>query len=139
MIVFDLQCGSGHVFEAWFGSSEAYAAQKQRGLVQCPVCDTLEVEKAVMAPRLAAKGNSAPSAEMKQLMAAMAQAQKKMLAQSDYVGERFVDEARAIHLGEADARSIWGSATSDQVDTLASEGIPVAPLPFPAVPPAEEN
>ncbi len=80
-------------------------------MVQCPVCDTLEVEKAVMAPRLAAKGKSAPSAEMKQLMAAMAQAQKKMLAQSDYVGERFVDEAardpsrrsgRALDLGLGD-------------------------------------
>ena len=145
MIVFDLKCGGeGHVFEAWFASSDAYEDQKGRGLVQCPLCGSAEVEKAVTAARVAAKGNRAAAAPadpaaMKAMLAALAGAQKEMLKSSDFVGDRFADEARAIHLGEADARSIHGRATKAQADSLAEDGIAVAPLPFPVVEPGCEN
>lgn len=141
MIVFDLRCvGQGHVFEGWFGSSEDYESQRARGLVSCPMCGAAEVEKAPMAPHVGPKGNQAPSpAEVKKVLADMAALQKKMLEKSDYVGDRFPDEARAIHLGEAEARAIHGSATPDDVQSLSDEGIPVAPLPFPVPPPGEEN
>ena len=148
MIVFDLKCASlGHVFEAWFGSSEAFEDQRGRGLVECLLCGSREIEKA-MAPRVAAKGNraDAPSemlssdrGAVKAMIAQMAKVQKKMLESSDYVGDRFADEARAIHLGEADARSIHGRATKEQTDSLLEEGIEVAPLPFPVVEPGREN
>jgi hypothetical protein len=152
VIVFDLKCQSaGHVFEAWFGSSEDYEAQQQRGLVTCPLCGAGQVEKALMAPNVAAKGNrtqSGPPAqavmmanpeEVKTMLAAVATIQKNILAHSDYVGERFADEARAIHLGEAVARSIYGKATSAETQSLLEEGIPVAPLLLPVVLPGEEN
>lgn len=153
MIVFDLICRpEGHVFEAWFGSSEDYDNQQGRGLVQCPLCGSLEVEKAVMAPRVGAKGNqrlagARAQSEMvtsdprgvKQMLAAMAAAQKKVLEQSDYVGDRFAEEARSIHLGEKESRPIHGRATPDQTESLLEEGIAVAPLPFPVIEPGEEN
>lgn len=143
MIIFDLKCvGQGHVFEAWFGSSEDYADQKGRGLVSCPLCGSAEVEKAPMAPAVGAKGNQnqgLPPEQMKALLGAMAEAQKKMLESSEHVGQRFVDEARAIHLGEAEARAIHGQATPEQADELREEGIPVAALPFPVIPPETEN
>ena len=150
MIVFDLRCASGgHVFEGWFGSSADYEAQLARGLVRCPLCGTDDVAKAVMAPRLAAKGNqseasgpaAAPTdpAAVKAMMTRLAALQKQLLAGSDYVGDRFADEARAIHLGEADARSIHGKATAVERDRLVEEGISVSPLPFPVVEPGEEN
>jgi hypothetical protein len=152
MIVFDLKClEEGHVFEAWFGSSGDYESQRQRGLVQCPLCGTERVEKAVMAPRLGAKGNQSslrgpdeegalPEAEaLKAMLAAAAAAQKKLLMQSNYVGDRFADEARAIHLGEAEARAIHGRATRAEAKNLVEEGIEVAPLPFPVVEPGKEN
>lgn len=152
MIVFDLKClGEGHVFEAWFGSSGDFESQRERGLVQCPLCGTQDVEKAVMAPRVGAKGNQsiarAPGdrdslpepEELKAMLAAAAAAQKKLLAQSNYVGERFADEARAIHLGEAEARAIHGRATRAEARDLAEEGIEVAPLPFPLIEPGMEN
>jgi hypothetical protein len=131
-----------HVFEAWFGSSEEFEAQKARGLVSCPLCGSGEVDKAPMAPRVGAKGNQAeglPPAQMKALLGAMADAQKQMLEKSEHVGPRFADEARAIHLGEAEARAIHGQATPKQADELRDEGIPVAPLPFPVIPPEDEN
>ena len=143
MIIFDLKCApQGHVFEAWFGSSEDYEAQQARGLVSCPLCGSGEVAKAPMAPAVGAKGNQAqglPPEQMKALLGAMADAQKKMLETSEHVGPRFADEARAIHLGEAEARAIHGQATPEQADELRDEGIPVAPLPFPVTEPGHEN
>jgi len=143
MIIFDLKCAPhGHVFEAWFGSSEDFEAQRTRGLVACPICGSAEVDKAPMAPRVGAKGDRggelAPDA-VKAALAGMAEAQKKMLEQSEHVGDRFPDEARAIHLGEAEGRAIHGRATPQQAEDLRDEGIPVAPLPFPVVPPESEN
>lgn len=140
MIVFDLVCeGQGHVFEAWFGSSADYEAQKARGLVACPLCDT-PAGKAPMAPRVGQKGNAAPSsAEIKAVMARLAEMQKQVLANSEHVGDRFPAEARAMHLGEAEARAIHGRATPDEAQSLAEDGIPVAPLPFPVPEPGSEN
>jgi len=151
VIVFDLRCRTaGHVFEAWFGSSEDYESQRERGLVQCPLCGTDDIEKGVMAPRVGAKSNQLTEAppqpvmmsdpnKVKAMLAAMAMAQRKVLEQSDYVGDRFADEARAIHLGEADERSIYGKATPAETQSLLEEGIPMAPLPFPVTLPGEEN
>jgi hypothetical protein len=155
MIVFDLRCSpNGHVFEAWFGSTDDYESQRARGLVQCPLCGAEAVEKAVMAPRVGAKGNrtatpAAPPAmqdivasdpaEVKTMLAKMAALQKKMLESADYVGTRFAEEAHAIHLGETEVRPIYGKATSAETQSLAEEGIEVAPLPFPLVLPGEEN
>jgi len=148
VIIFDLRCDGGHVFEAWFASSGDYEGQQARGLVACPLCGSAHVAKAPMAPAVPAKGNSrvaAPElfsgapAEVKAMLAAAAALQKKMLAQSEGVGDRFTDVARAIHLGEAEARAIHGRATREQAESLAEDGIPVAPLPFPVAEPGTEN
>ena len=150
MIIFDLKCAAqGHVFEGWFGSSADYEDQQARGLVSCPICGSGEVTKAVMAPAVGAKGNrgngvardlfSGAPEEVKTMLAALAAEQIKMLASSEHVGERFAEEARAIHLGEAEARAIHGRASRAQAESLIEDGIPVAPLPFPLVAPGEEN
>jgi hypothetical protein len=88
MIIFDLRCGGqGHVFEAWFGSTDDYEAQAARGLVSCPICGATEIDKAPMAPRVGAKGNQAgdmPPEAVKAALAGMAEAQKKMLEKSEH-------------------------------------------------------
>ena len=142
MIVFDLKCAAqGHVFEGWFGSSEDYVSQSARGLVTCPICGDIDVGKAPMAPRVGAKGNQARAdpAAMKKALAEMADLQNRMLESSDFVGDRFPDEARAIHLGEAEARAIHGRASRDEAKNLIDEGIPVAPLPFPVPEPGKKH
>jgi hypothetical protein len=73
------------------------------------------------------------------MLAAIAAMQKKMLENSSYVGDRFAEEARAIHLGEADGRPIHGRATRQEAESLIEEGIQVAPLPFPVAEPNTEN
>jgi hypothetical protein len=145
MIVFDLACTDGHVFEAWFGSSDDYETQRGRGLVSCPICGISEVSKAVMAPNVAPKGNavnppvpvqSGPApAEMKAMLAALAKMQAKALASSEHVGPRFADEARAIHDGDAPDRQIHGQATREEAKALIEDGIAVTPLPLPIAPP----
>jgi hypothetical protein len=164
MIIFDLKCApSGHVFEAWFGSTGDYDDQQSRGLVSCPICGADEVAKAVMAPAVGMKGNrrsgsaslpapggggetppapgllSGDPEAVKRMLAAVAAVQKTMLEGSESVGDRFADEARAIHLGESEKRSIHGRATRAEAEGLIEDGIPVAPLPFPVVEPGEEN
>ncbi|RYY42232.1 MAG: DUF1178 family protein [Sphingomonadales bacterium] len=142
MIVYDLKCGRDHVFEAWFGSSGAYEEQKAGGLVACPICGDDEVAKAVMAPNIAAKGNKGPAVPpeaMKAAMAALASAQAKALENSTWVGTAFADKARSMHLGEAPVVQIHGQATADEAKALADEGVPVAPLPLPVVPPETCN
>ena len=141
MIIFDLRCGAqGHVFEAWFGSTEDYEAQAARGLVCCPICGAADVGKAPMAPRVGAKQTGELSSDaVKAALADMAEVQKKMLEKSEHVGDRFPDEARAIHLGEAEARAIHGRASPADAESLRDEGIPIAPLPFPVPDPGTEN
>lgn len=152
MIVFDLKCARGHVFEAWFGSSAAWDAQRAAGLVVCPICGDGDVAKAVMAPNLAAKGNqraatpaqspageTPPPAVVKAAIEMIAAAQTRMLETSQWVGTAFADKARAMHLGETPAAQIHGQTTAEQAQELIEEGVPVAPLLVPVVPPEQRN
>ncbi|WP_425230310.1 DUF1178 family protein [Sphingomonas sp.] len=142
MIVFDLRCGAGHVFEAWFAGGAAYDDQRARGLVVCPLCGDTAVEKAAMAPAVPAKGNSRtppPPAAVKAMIAKLAAEQAKALETSTWVGAAFPDRARAMHAGEEAHAVIHGQATFAEAKALADEGVPVAPLPLPVVPPEAKN
>jgi hypothetical protein len=155
MIVYDLACrAGGHRFEGWFGSSDDFAQQHARGLVACPHCGSMEVEKAVMAPAVGRKGNQLPvpaakpaqsvtnaklPPEAAKMMATLHAMQSEALKQSKWVGDKFADQTRAQHYGEAEAETIHGQATLAEAKDLLEEGIAVMPLPFPVVPPGEAN
>jgi hypothetical protein len=143
VIVFDLRCSQSHVFEAWFGSSVSYEEQRAAKQVRCPLCDDPAVEKAVMAPAVAPKGNraSAPAlpAEAKAMLKALAKAQAEALKESTWVGGAFAERARAMHEGEEPRATIHGQATLAEAKALADDGVPVAPLPLPVVPPEASN
>lgn len=137
MIVYDLLCApGGHVFEAWFGSSGDYDDQRARGLLSCPLCGSDEVGKAPMAPAVRPSGTATGPQAM---LAALAAAQARALEKSTWVGTGFADQARAMHLGEAEHRPIHGEASLAEAKSLADDGVPVAPLPLPVVPPSEAN
>jgi len=132
MIVFDLQCGNGcGTFEAWFRSSADFDEQRTSGLVQCPVCQSGDVAKAPMAPRVPRKSSDA--------LATLAAIQAEMLKDSRWVGDRFAETARAMHSGEIEPAQVHGQATLADAKSLAEDGIPVAPLPLPVVPPTQVN
>ncbi len=135
MIKYALTCEYEHPFEGWFGSSADYDDQHARGLLDCPVCGSKAVRKAIMSPAVvgakAQDGPPAPSPEAVREMAmqAAAQVRKQVEENFDYVGEDFAKEARAIHDGKAEERGIYGEATAAEVKALVDDGVPVAALP----------
>lgn len=129
MIRYALRCDRGHDFDGWFRSSEAYDAMQAGGHVACAQCGSTQVDKSLMAPAVAAKSPAAePSPNP--LEAALQALRQEIEANSDYVGLRFADEARAMHEGRSPTRAIHGEARPDEARKLLEEGVPVAPLPF---------
>ena len=157
MISFDLKCASHHVFEVWFRSSADYEAQSGAHQIICPMCGNAHVQKAVMAPAIAAKSNQrqvmpitdssipmavAPATELEKvnaLMQALVRAQADALSESQWVGDKFADRARAMHYGEAEQSVIHGTANAQEAREMIEEGLPVAPLLVPIIPPKQVN
>lgn len=144
MKVLDLHCGEAHVFEGWFASEDDFLAQQQRGLVSCPMCGDSAVTKKLSAPRLNL-GNPRAAEEAKQdvvtaadssareLQAAWLAMARRVLANTEDVGERFAEEARRIHYGETEQRGIRGKASRAETESLQEEGISVVPMVLPDV------
>ncbi|PRX35224.1 hypothetical protein SAMN05216257_102300 [Meinhardsimonia xiamenensis] len=142
MIRYALKCDTGHEFESWFQSADAFDGLKASGMVACPACGSTAVEKALMAPqirpsrkRAAADGPvpeerkplTGPRHPVEEFLRAL---RRKVEENCDYVGRNFATEARAIHLGEAPERPIYGEAAPEEARELLEEGVPIAPLPF---------
>jgi len=155
MIRYALVCDQGHAFESWFADSAAYDKQAKRGLVSCPQCGSAKVEKAIMAPRLAgSRKGAAPieapaeapaaapekpqekapvamlSPQERELRAKLKELRDHLTQNADNVGPKFPEEARKMHYGEIEHRSIYGEATPDDAKALAEEGIEFHPLPI---------
>jgi hypothetical protein len=158
MIHYALACEHGHTFESWFQNSAAYDKQSKRGLVCCPVCNSSKVEKAIMAPRLARADVAEPApplpvpapaatppgppgppvktpvaimgAQERELRQKLKELRDHVTKNANYVGPRFPEEARKIHYGETEHRSIYGEASPDEAKALHEEGIEFHPLPI---------
>ena len=154
MIHYNLRCAKGHAFESWFQSSSAYEAQEKRKLVNCPVCGSTKVERAIMAPRIVSKKGRdakpsdrlpvpAPAAEVippasptpllmaqeVELRAKLKELRDHIVKTADNVGEKFPNEARKMHYGDIEHRPIYGEASPDEAKALIDEGVEVMPLP----------
>ena len=137
MIKFTLACERGHEFESWFPDGAAFETQAKRGLVQCPECDSRKVGKALMAPAVVASSRLSdappPSAladeKRQELREALKAMRRAIEANTDDVGPKFPDVARAIHLGEEPERAVRGQATLAEAKELMEEGIGVLPIP----------
>ncbi|MDP1583325.1 MAG: DUF1178 family protein, partial [Bradyrhizobium sp.] len=147
-----LHCDRGHTFESWFQSSSAYESQEKRKLVNCPVCGSAKVERAIMAPQIVSKkgreiqGNDLPPpaqpaevaapgstpllmAQERELRAKLKELRDHIVRNADNVGERFPNEARKMHYGDIEHRPIYGEASPEEARSLIEEGVEVSPLP----------
>lgn len=136
MKVLNLQCAHGHGFEGWFASHGEFESQLAGGLVECPLCGDTKITKLLAAPRLNLGSSKPPvqqaaPAESDSPEGRWLQAVRKVIAQTEDVGDRFADEARKMHYGEAEERGIRGQTTREQAQSLIDEGIPVFSLPLP--------
>ena len=134
MIRYALQCAGGHGFEAWFASSGDYDVQVVRGLVECPICATTRVGKAIMAPAVAGTKRSAepevaPARMREVFRRAAKEVREHVMREFDDVGPGFAKAARDIHEGKAEERGIYGQATAAEVEALKEDGVAVAALP----------
>lgn len=142
MKVLDLHCAQSHGFEGWFASEDDFASQLERGLISCPMCGDSTITKKPSAPRLNL-GHAAPPAEsttqdvvaspdpQMAMQAAWLAMARRVMANTDDVGERFAEEARRIHYGEVEQRGIRGKASAQETAELADEGIEVMQLALP--------
>ena len=163
MIRYSLACAAGHTFESWFASSAAYDKQAKRGLIACPACGSIKVERAIMAPAIArgrrrsagdavAREAAAREAAMEtpdasaapapapvamiserehELRTKLKELHRQLTSNADYVGPSFPEEARRMHYGEIEHRSIYGEASLEDAKSLHEEGIEFYPLPRP--------
>jgi hypothetical protein len=159
MIRYALRCERDHAFESWFQDSSAYESQVKRKLVSCPVCNSIKVEKAIMAPRIVGnkgreRAEQAPAslpapavpapvtaeapvagpaplmmAQDRELRAKLKELRDHIVKNADNVGERFPNEARKMHYGEIEHRPIYGEASPEEAKSLIDEGVEVSPLP----------
>ena len=133
MIKYALTCEHEHEFEGWFSASGDFDDQQARGLLECPMCASKAVRKAIMAPAVRgakAQAMPEPSPEARQMMMqAMGEMRRHVEENFDYVGDGFADEARAIHEGRSEDRGIYGEASPKQVRELVEDGVRVARLP----------
>lgn len=132
MISFNISCEQDHEFEAWFQNSDAFQTQRRKKLIACPVCGSRKVEKALSAPNIAtSESRDAARREKAQALQQMVTVMRQKVRENcDNVGERFPEEARKIHYGEADERGIYGKATQQEAMELLDEGIEVNPIPW---------
>ncbi len=158
MIRYSLACERGHAFESWFARSSAYDKQAKRGLVACPMCGSTKVDKAIMAPRLArsdktidlpapapdpaaAPAPAAPtpqraepvamiSPQERELRTKLKELRDHLVKNSENVGRKFPEQARKMHYGEIEHRSIYGEASPQEAKDLYEEGIEFHPLPI---------
>ena len=139
MIVFDLKCSNDHEFETWFPSSDAFDKQRKAKKVVCPICGDAKVDKALMAPSVSGtkkKGEKAVHLSSKaeeqvgKYMTALKEIREEVEKNSDYVGDKFPEEARKIHYGETEERGIHGEASDEEAEELVEEGIDIQKVPW---------
>jgi hypothetical protein len=152
MIRYNLRCERGHAFESWFQSSGAYESQEKRKLVNCPVCGSARVERAIMAPQIVSQKRrdraepvpapvastevAAPTstplmmAQERELRTKLKELRDHIVKNADNVGERFPNEARKMHYGDIEHRPIYGEASPEEARSLIDEGVEVSPLPI---------
>jgi len=140
MIKFSLDCDNGHSFDGWFSSSKDFDDQQEKGLVSCPVCNCEKITKSLMAPSVSTSRKKDAQREkmavatvnqaQAEIMTKMREIRDEVIKNADDVGDKFPEEARKIHYGEAKSRGIYGEANKEDVKELLEEGVSIAPLPI---------
>tara|TARA_B100000674_G_scaffold92603_1_gene65169 strand:- start:772 stop:1191 length:420 start_codon:yes stop_codon:yes gene_type:complete len=131
MIKYNLKCESNHNFDAWFSDSSNFDEQNKKNLIFCPKCNSTKIEKNIMAPNIGSKKQSYTNAlkTEKNYEKIIKNVRKHVEKNFEYVGDKFADEARAIHYGEKEEREIYGETSVEEAVDLIEEGVNVSPIP----------
>ena len=134
MIKYTLQCSNFHQFDSWFSSSEAFDKLKDSKLLSCEFCGDTSISKSLMAPSVKTKKDEVIKGALLNDTVKennlIKELRKKVEKSCEYVGDKFAEEARAMHDGDSPERSIYGKTTKKEAKLLLEEGIPIMPLPW---------
>ena len=135
MICYSLVCKENHTFESWFANAKAYDKLKEKNLLQCSVCGSSKVEKAIMAPNVSPKTNvdtvkEKPTLSEKGSESAIAKLKAHIKNNSEDVGDEFAVIARQMFDGETPERSIHGKTSLSEAKSLREDGVPIIPIPW---------
>ena len=136
MIKYDLRCKFDHVFEGWFPSSVGFEEQARDGLLECPICGNIDVDRALMAPAVK-RSKKIKTSNTKPVKVKEAEIYSKLRTLRNHiekntedVGDRFAKEARSIYLGESDKKAIRGSTSKEEAADLEEDGVPFIRVPW---------
>ena len=135
MIKYQLNCKNcNNTFSSWFASSKEYEKLKKLNMINCNLCNSLNIDKSIMSPRISSKINSSlePNFNKKdEVKSKIKEFQKYIKNNFEYVGENFLYEARSIHYGDKKSKKgIYGNASKKDIKELKEEGIETAAIPW---------
>ena len=132
MIKYNLICKCGNTFESWFSASSEFDSLLKKKVIKCIYCESSDVRKTVMAPRLSRKSNQILKKNKLQrnIKRQLVDFKKYIEKNCEDVGARFPQEARSIHYDKKTSKGIYGKATSEETSELIEEGIDVCTLPW---------
>jgi hypothetical protein len=104
-----------------------------RGKKASPADASADVPSEAVASQPQGDGPKAPMAMVsereREFRAKLKELREHLVSNSEHVGARFPEEARRIHYGEVEPRSIYGEASPDEAKALHEEGVAFHPLP----------
>ena len=136
MIKYKLSCKSCKIsFDSWFASSKEYDKLKKKNLLNCHICNSREVEKSLMAPKLINKPISKSfdnqNLKLKKISNKIKEYQKFIKNNFEFVGKNFAYEARSIHYNnKKNNKGIYGTATKEEIKELKEEGVKTEIIPW---------
>ena len=135
MIKYKLACKDCEfTFDSWFSSSKDYEKLKKLKHINCLYCNSLKVEKSLMAPNVVTLNKTAISLDQRKFLKVkkkIKEYQKFIKNNFKYVGENFAQEARSIHYdNKKKSKGIYGSASKKDLKELKEEGIDAQMIPW---------
>ena len=151
MIKYQLNCNNEHQFDGWFPNIAEFERQQEKKLLICPLCDSNQVDRAIMSPRIGKSKSKSktkttsksqldkeefykaqftddtmiPASQAKNILRKI---RKKIVTEFDNVGDRFVKEYRKHEKGERDDK-FYGVPSKEEVKELVEEGVDLFHLP----------
>ena len=135
MIKYNLICKNKHEFESWFSDSEEFEKLLQKKLLECIFCNSKEVKKTIMSPKVLNSKNTFEAEninnkELAKVKNDLSKLRKFVEKNFEYVGNNLAKKVREAYYDKKNKKNIYGTTTSKERDELLEEGIEITSIPW---------
>ena len=135
MIKYNLICKNKHEFESWFSDSEEFEKLLQKKLLECIFCNSKEVKKTIMSPKVLNSKNifeveNINNKELAKVKNDLSKLRKFVEKNFEYVGNNLAKKVREAYYDKKNKKNIYGTTTSKERDELLEEGIEITSIPW---------